>query len=241
MNASLPSPVSRRRFHAYWLVPIAFLTVVTVLFRIFPWDIQWASRGYDIAHKGFLYAEEPWVRLLYRFAGWPGIALAVAALAGLIGSVFHRPLRAARRYCWVIFLSLALGPGLIVNTLLKDHWGRPRPVQVAEFGGGETFLMVGTLGTSPEGRSFSSGHASIAFYLVTPFFALIAIRPRLAWTFLAAGIAWGLVVGTGRVLQGGHWPSDVLWSGGLVSLTAFVLSRAFGLLRPPGARTSRLP
>src|SRR5690606_23635728 len=137
---------------------------------------------------------------------------------------------------------LALGPGLIVNALLKDHWGRPRPVQVADFGGAETFLLVGTIGSSPAGKSFSSGHASIAFYLMTPFFALVATRPRLAWAFLSAGVVWGLLVGAGRVLQGGHWPSDVLWSGGLVSLSAFVLSRAFGLLRPPpAARPSRLP
>ena len=32
-------------------------------------------------------------------------------------------------------LSLIVGPGILVNLILKDHWGRPRPVHVTMFGG----------------------------------------------------------------------------------------------------------
>ena len=34
-----------------------------------------------------------------------------------------------------LVLSLLLGPGLLVNVILKDNWGRPRPGSVVEFGG----------------------------------------------------------------------------------------------------------
>ena len=39
----------------------------------------------------------------------------------------------------VVFLiaTMALGPGLMANVLLKDHWGRSRPIDVKQFGGNE--------------------------------------------------------------------------------------------------------
>ena len=36
--------------------------------------------------------------------------------------------------CWLV------GPGLLVNTVLKDHVGRPRPVQLEQFRGHERYV-----------------------------------------------------------------------------------------------------
>ena len=36
--------------------------------------------------------------------------------------------------CWLV------GPGLLVNTVLKDHVGRPRPVQPEQFRGHERYV-----------------------------------------------------------------------------------------------------
>src|ERR1700729_3350353 len=42
----------------------------------------------------------------------------------------------------VIFLiaTMAIGPGLIVNLGLKDHWHRPRPIQTQDFNGPIPFV-----------------------------------------------------------------------------------------------------
>jgi hypothetical protein len=40
-----------------------------------------------------------------------------------------------RMYGLFILLSVILGPGLLVNLVFKDHWGRPRPRQVVALGG----------------------------------------------------------------------------------------------------------
>jgi membrane-associated phospholipid phosphatase len=66
-----------------------------------------------------------------------------------------------------------------------------------------------------------------------PFFVLLARRRRVAFGFLAVGLAWGAVVGAGRIAQGGHWLSDVIWSAGMVYLSSFLLAWAYGFVLPP--------
>ena len=59
-----------------------------------------------------------------------------------------------------VFAVFIIGPGLLGNTLLKDHSGRPRPYQVREFGGSLDY--VGPLafnGTCARNCSFVSGEA----------------------------------------------------------------------------------
>ena len=38
-----------------------------------------------------------------------------------------------------LIATLALGPGLVTNVILKDNWGRPRPPEVTQFNGPEQF------------------------------------------------------------------------------------------------------
>ena len=37
---------------------------------------------------------------------------------------------------------MALGPGLMVNTIFKDHWGRPRPVMLEVFSSAQPFVCA---------------------------------------------------------------------------------------------------
>lgn len=46
-------------------------------------------------------------------------------------------------------------------------------------------------------------------------------RPRLAWWFLALGLVHGGLMRMGRVVQGAHWSSDVLWSAGCVHIVSW--------------------
>ena len=60
--------------------------------------------------------------------------LAVApAIAVLVIKMFwpKRPTPMPARAALFVILSLVLGPGLLVNAVLKDHWSRPRPGMVA--------------------------------------------------------------------------------------------------------------
>jgi lipid A 4'-phosphatase len=121
-----------------------------------------------------------------------------------------------------LILALALGPGLVTNTLLKDHWGRPRPEQIADFGG--TAHYVAPLLPSAQCRrncSFPSGHAAAGFYLIAG--AWVWPRQRRGW-WLAGCIA-GAIIGLVRIAQGGHFLSDVLGALGVVWLCNALLAR----------------
>lgn len=234
MTATNP-PLSRRAFHALWTVPLILLLIGTLAFRATDWDHQLAGRYFHSETGEF--SPPLWVTFVYHYAHVPGMILAIGSLLLLGASLFLKRVRRWRRLAGFFVLSMALGPGLIVNAVFKDHWGRPRPKQVEEFGGDLTFLPVGTPGSEKVARSFPSGHASVAFFLVSPFFVFLARKRRLAWICLLAGLGWGGIVGFGRMAEGGHWASDVMWAAGMVYGVAFLLAWAFGFVHPaPSAK-----
>lgn len=161
---------------------------------------------------------------LYDVAPIPGILLAGGSLMLFCAGFFVHKLKRFRRQAAFIVLLALLGPGLVVNTLLKNQLGRPRPREVTEFGGEYPFVQPGFPGTAGSNSSFPSGHASIAFFLIAPWFSCRSSRRMIAFGFLSAGLGYGLLVGFGRMMQGAHFLSDILWAGGLVYLTGEILS-----------------
>ena len=166
---------------------------------------------------------QPWI-FLYKAAPIPGIILAVGSLVVLCAGFFNSCLKKYRRQSLFFILLLALGPGLLVNVILKDHLGRPRPQELTEFGGRQQFVQFWQTGPAEKNSSFPCGHASIAFFLMAPWFIFRRRRRSLGLYFLWIGIGFGLLVGMTRIMQGGHFLSDVLWAGGLVYITGELLS-----------------
>ena len=156
----------------------------------------------------------------------------LAWILGWLGGWFDLPLLEAwqprGRSVLFLVLGLALGPGLLVNVILKDTWGRPRPLQAQEFGGPLEFRpWYKTDGACPKNCSFVSGETSGAFWLVAP--ASLAPPPlRLPAVALALGV--GVLTGVMRVAFGGHFPSDVLFAG-LFTLILVALLRKI-LIKP---------
>ncbi len=174
----------------------------------------------------------PW-NVLYDWAPAPGIVLAVLALLAIIGGFFSGRLKKLRRPAAFLLLVLAIAPGLIVNVLLKDNLGRARPREIIECGGSHQYTEIWQKGTTGSNSSFPSGHASIAFYTLAPWFILRDRNRKAAAGFLVFGLGFGAAVGLARMLQGGHFLSDVLWAGGIVYLVGDLLA----LMLPPVADT----
>ena len=118
--------------------------------------------------------------------------------------------RPSRRALLMLIASLALGPGLLVNVALKDHWHRPRPVQVVEFGGADPFRPYDRLdGLCARNCSFVSGEGASAFWTVAP--ALLLPPP---WRVVALGgaLCFAGAAGALRMAFGGHFLSDTIFA-----------------------------
>ena len=190
--------------------------------------------GRDLAVSRFFFVpelENPWpfgqlpvMRLLYHSGCWPGLALAVCALLVALASWRVAALRPARGAAWFFVLLMVLGPGLLVNSLGKDHWGRPRPVQTVDFGGSREYSPPWRPTSYHPGKSFPSGHASVGFFLMAPFFVYRRKHRLLAGLWLLSGLAGGALMGVMRIAMGGHYLTDVLWSGTVVYLCGWWLA-----------------
>ena len=207
-------------------VPLSAAIILTAVLNLTNADIEIEKWFYSPIDGWYLSKENPWY-LLYEYGNIPALLLSVGGLLAFVLSFFQRKLRSYRKIGLFLVTFMILGPGFLVNTVFKDHWGRPRPVDIVNFGGTEAFRHAWDKGQPEQGKSFPSGHAAVGFFLFSPFFFLRKTSRRWAAFFLYLGISYGILMGTGRMIQGGHFPTDVLWSGVFTYLTGLILYYVF--------------
>ncbi len=134
--------------------------------------------------------------------------------------------RAARRALLFIVLVFAVGPGLVVNGVFKEHWGRARPSQIEAFGGQARFTPAWLPSDQCDRNcSFTAGDPSVGFAFV----AFAFVWPKRRRAIIAGSLAAGFGLGLVRIAQGGHFASDVLFTWLVTTTTTALLAV---LLRP---------
>ena len=217
--------VRPRRFLPPIDIPLGILFTASMVINWLNMDLGFSARFYWETLQWFQ-AHAGWVEMLYRFGNLPAIVAASGGLIAAVGSLKFARLRRFSKLSVFLAMLLIIGPGVIVNAIFKEHYGRPRPREVVEFGGRQEFVPALQPNFGKHGHSFPSGHASMGFYFLGLFVYWYRDKRRLAWLFLGIGLVYGTVMGMGRIAQGAHWLSDVIWSGGLVYLTAWLLCRS---------------
>jgi membrane-associated PAP2 superfamily phosphatase len=215
-----------RRIVVDFAIPLGAAIFLTVVSYLTDADIEIESRFYSPLSGWFLGRANPWY-WLYEYGNIPALLLSGGGLLVFVLSFFRRELLSYRRIGLFFVAFMILGPGLLVNAGFKDHWGRPRPADIVNFGGTEVFRHAWEPGQPGRGKSFPSGHASVGFFLFSPFFIFRKASRRWAAIFLVLGILYGALMGTGRMIQGGHFPTDVLWSGVITYITGLILYYIF--------------
>ena len=118
---------------------------------------------------------------------------------------------------WFIFSSVVFNLLVFVNLGLKNMWGRARPNDILQFGGKENFSPWFELSNACNiNCSFVSGDAAVGFSLVILFF--ITKNKIFFWGSLVAGLSIGFI----RVVEGGHFFSDVIMAGMIVYLLTYI-------------------
>jgi lipid A 4'-phosphatase len=210
---------------APWLWLVAALTAAAV-FTALPGLDLWVAGLFWSPEHGFFLRDWPpfhWAYAILPAITWVIVATLLALLAFVI--LAERPVGVFdRRRILFLLLSFAIGPGLLTNTVLKDHWGRARPSQVIEFGGSKSFTPALMPSDQCERNcSFVSGHGAMAFSLIG--FAFLPPTRRRRRQIAAAALGFGSFVGLARIAQGGHFVSDTIFAALLVSGTAWLLHR----------------
>jgi lipid A 4'-phosphatase len=220
-------------FAAAWLL-------LGLLYLFVP-GIDLAVTGlFYVPGQGFPLAEWPPLAAIENTIPWITRLIVAAAIIGAVWlALLGRPLwRLDRKALVFIVAAAALGPGLIANTVLKDHWGRARPYQTETFGGTHQFTPAPLPATQCERNcAFVSGHAALAFSLVG--FALLLPVGRSRRLAILACCGFGALVGIGRIVAGAHFLSDVTYAGLIVVATSWLLHEAIvvrDLLAGPAAR-----
>jgi lipid A 4'-phosphatase len=198
-----------------------FILVVSLIFLIFPGIDPWFTGLFYDPDSGFPLSRLEALKVLRSLGRWMMIAVVVTLVAAIIGKLARpaRPIVILPGNILFLLSTLALGPGLVVNFIFKEHWGRPRPATVELFGGEAPFVTVWRMSDyCLSNCSFVSGEASAAIWLVA--FALVVPA---GWRRAAVVIltALAIMLSLNRVAFGRHFLSDILLAWGF---TLFVLA-----------------
>ena len=193
-------------------------------------ELRWQEAFVD-ADGEWPRGEGSFWRFLYRFGNVPVLAVCGLAFVGLVAGFRSLRWRRWRRVFAFPILLLGLAPGLIANLIFKEYWGRPRPREVEELGGRYPFESVFERLASGDGKSFPCGHATMGFFFVAGYFLLRRWRPGWAAGALAGALGWGTLIGYTRMIQGGHFATDVVWAAAMVFVCAAGLFHGMGLNR----------
>ena len=204
------------------LIALAIAAVVGIVFALYPQlDITLSSYFYAGGRRWHVL---DWPSGIVRdlVSGVIALIAAPAFIALVLKLVLpRRPLLMPGRAMVLMISTLALGPGLLVNIILKDNWGRPRPQFVTAFGGPAPLLpWWDPRGQCDKNCSFVAGELSGAFWTMAP--AAVA-PPQWRAAAYGAAIVFGAAVGVLRMSAGGHFFTDVVFGGVVVFLVIWLV------------------
>ncbi len=124
-----------------------------------------------------------------------GIAVLVMIVLATVGFLLLQ-----RKHGAALWLLLATASGMLLSTVLKMGFNRPRPDLVPH-------------GSIVYTASFPSGHslmAAVVYLTIGTLLMRVQPRRRLKLYLLSIAILVTMLVGVSRIYLGVHWPTDVL-------------------------------
>jgi len=208
------------------IITLTLAAVVGVVFGLFPQlDLMISAPFNAMVVNGNNFATRiyPPLTLARDMGLWVSTAIVIPVVAALLLKLLlpRRRLLLSGRAIVFLISTVALGPGLLVNVTLKDHWGRPRPIDVTQFGGDQHFVAWwDPRGDCPGNCSFVSGDVSGVVWTIAP--AALVPPP---WRAIAYGAALALGIGMAavRIMAGGHFFTDTVFAGVFTFLIIWVV------------------
>jgi lipid A 4'-phosphatase len=191
------------------------------------WVAQASYDAIDANDNLFTLGQSPTILALRKIGTWVEILLIAAPVIAVAIKLLRPHTKMLISGSAVVFLiaSLALGPGLLVNVVLKDYWGRPRPGHITQFGGNQHYVAWwDPRGECQKNCSFVSGEAASAFWTIAP---AALVPPQYRALAYAAALTFGITISVLRLMMGGHFLSDTIFSG---VFTFLIIWLTYGLI-----------
>lgn len=199
-----------------WAALFACAGGIAVIFLIFP-EIDIATsnlffrptNSFALANSAALNLARDFFKLLFALSF-------LFALLMLALSFIPKGTQAVARPVWLFILgAYLLGPGVLVNLVLKNNWGRARPAQIDIFGGQATFTPPLFIADQcPTNCSFVSGEtstiATLSILVCTLFWTKASRQTQKI--MVAAAIFLTGAASYIRIAMGRHFLSDTLFS-----------------------------
>ncbi len=215
------------------LIATLLISAVTPLFWLSSLDLSISALFYR-GGIGWPVGDQPLLYFFYKVIPWSSTLLGILCLSVIVGASVSQRLQQWRRPAAIVMVAFILGPGLLVNALLKENWGRPRPRAVETFAGAEPYVPPLYFNQCGDGKSFSCGHCSVGFAFIV--FAMLARQRRWQLFWLCFTLGVGGFTSLARIAAGGHFLSDALWSAYLAFASGWLSVYLFS--RPLGERRS---
>jgi membrane-associated PAP2 superfamily phosphatase len=206
-------------------IALTIAVVAGIVFAIYPQlDLDISALAHPPRAIRFALNAHPWVQETRRWAARALItALALPGFLAILGKLIwpQRRMLMPGRAALFLVVTIVLGPGLLTNVIIKDHWARSRPINIREFGGTDRFTpWWDPRGNCPNNCSFIAGEPSGAFWTLAP----AALTPP-QWRSLAyaAALAFGAATGVMRIGAGAHFFTDVVFAGVLMYLVIWAM------------------
>jgi membrane-associated PAP2 superfamily phosphatase len=215
------------------MIALAIAMVVGGVFAAYPqFDLDISALFYKPDKHSFVTWYNDWYDYA-RDAASVVITLIVApAFVAVAGKLIapRRPMLIAGRAAVFLIVTIALGPGVLANGVLKQHSARMRPESITQFGGTGQFTPWWDFrGPCGDNCSFIAGEPSGAFWTLAP----AALAPP-QWRVLAyaGALSFGLAMSVLRIAGGAHFFTDCVFAGVLMFLLAWIVHGLIYRWRP---------
>lgn len=202
---------------------IAFSILAALLFLLYPeLDINFSKLFFS--DGAFQAKNNPLVRFIYKAAPRTTGLFFIVLISSYVYMIIKKRTVLfgfnKKHYAYLI-VAMIIGPILVVNGILKETSGRARPRHVIEFDGTKQFSPPLVFTDQCEKNcSFVCGHASAGFYFVSLALLFNGRKKKIIfWSAVASGSLIGLI----RIIMGGHFLSDVIFSFVFVYLSSLLL------------------
>lgn len=207
----------RRGFHSITAerslaVVMVMIVLVSVLFALQPdLDLTFSRLFFDGIE--FPLSDNTHLQRLRSLTDWLAGAVLGLTLVLLCWPSMRRKFCLRPRDLLLPIVTYGLGVGLIVNSFLKQYFGRARPRDIVEFGGDKMFTAVWQVSDACYTNcSFTSGEAAGAMALYSALAMMPAAGPKLRILMTMAIGCISMALSLNRIAFGAHFLSDVLLS-----------------------------